>query len=458
MIFLSQKVLRKIPGNWTFVIVTDRQELDRQIYKNFANAGAVNEPHVQATGGDHLKQLLREDHRYVFTLIQKFRTDRGETYPKLSDRSDIIVMTDEAHRTQYDIFARNMRDALPNAAFIGFTGTPLIVGEEKTRQVFGSYVSIYNFKQSVDDHATVPLYYENRIPELQLTNEDLNEDMERLLEEAELASNVLRLYKGILPDANANEFTQIRAVIAVVAEKIRSLTPEPDISAVMDDVEELLDKSVAAESYVIHAPQEGDKDRYIDLSKIDFDALRGQFQKARKRTEAEKLRTAIERTLSHLIRMNRSRMNFQEKFQQLIDEYNAGAINVEVFFNRLVALAQELTEEEKRGISENLTEEELAIFDLLTKPDLKLTGKETNQVKKVAEELLATLKRERLVLDWRKRQQSRAQVFITIEDILDRVLPPKFTQAIYHQRCESIYQHVFDSYFGEGQSVYAAAV
>lgn len=261
-----------------------------------------------------------------------------------------------------------------------------------------------------------------------------------------------------MPDANANEFTPIRAVVAVIAEKIRSLTPEPDISAVMDDVEELLDKSVAAESYVIHAPQEGDKDRYIDLSKIDFDALRDQFQEARKRTEAEKLRTAIERTLSHLIRMNRSRMNFQEKFQQLIDEYNAGAINVEVFFNRLVALAQELTEEEKRGISENLAEEELAIFDLLTKPDLKLTGKETNQVKKVAKELLGSLKRERLVLDWRKRQQSRAQVFIAIEDVLDRGLPPRFTQAIYRQKCESIYQHVFDSYFGEGQSVYAAAV
>ena len=104
----------------------------------------------------------------------------------LSDRSDIIVMTDEAHRSQYDTFALNMRNALPNAAFIGFTGTPLIAGEEKTREVFGDYVSIYNFQQSVDDGATVPLYYENRIPELQLTNDNLNDDMERLLEEAEL--------------------------------------------------------------------------------------------------------------------------------------------------------------------------------------------------------------------------------------------------------------------------------
>jgi type I restriction enzyme R subunit len=186
MIFFSQKVLRKIPGNWTFVIVTDRQELDKQIYKNFVSSGVVTEKQAQATSSAHLRQLLREDHRYVFTLIHKFLTEKGGEHPVLSQRSDIIVITDEAHRSQYDTLAMNMRTALPNASFIAFTGTPLIVGEERTRQVFGDYVSVYNFKQSVDDGATVPLYYENRIPELQLTNENLNEDMERLLEEAEL--------------------------------------------------------------------------------------------------------------------------------------------------------------------------------------------------------------------------------------------------------------------------------
>jgi type I site-specific restriction-modification system R (restriction) subunit len=153
---------------------------------NFAATGAVIEQQAQAASGEHLAQLLRENHRYVFTLIQKFHTERGEKYPKLSDRSDIIVMTDEAHRSQYDLFALNMRNALPRAAFIGFTGTPLMVGEEKTREVFGDYVSVYNFRQSVEDGATVPLYYENRVPELQLTNPDLNADMEKLLEDAEL--------------------------------------------------------------------------------------------------------------------------------------------------------------------------------------------------------------------------------------------------------------------------------
>ena len=106
--------------------------------------------------------------------------------PKLSDRSDIIVMTDEAHRSQYDTLALNMRNALPNAAFIGFTGTPLMAGEEKTKEVFGEYVSVYNFQQSIEDGATVPLFYENRIPELQLANENFKEELEALVEAAEL--------------------------------------------------------------------------------------------------------------------------------------------------------------------------------------------------------------------------------------------------------------------------------
>lgn len=747
MMFFSQKVLRKMPGNWTFLIVTDRQELDDQIYKTFANAGVITETQAQAKSGEHLRQLLTEDHRYVFTMIHKFHVERGETYPKLSDRSDIIVVTDEAHRTQYDTLAQNMRNALLDAAFIGFTGTPLMIQEEKTRQVFGDYVSIYNFRQSVEDGATVPLYYENRIPELQLTNEYLNEDMEQLLEEAELdeaqekkverefareyhlitrndrlekiaedivahfmgrghrgkamvvsidkstavrmyenvqkhwtaylaslrdrlvslpdeseredllgkikymedtdmgvvvsqsqneaedikrkgldiiphrkrmlkedldekfkdpddpfrivfvcamwmtgfdvpccstiyldkpmrnhtlmqtiaranrvfrdkvnglivdyvgvfrnlqkalaiygsaygggvqegetpvleksklvetlqqaivsieelcrehgvdltrikaasgfekvrllddaveailindetkrrylslAADVLRLYKAILPDPSANEFTAVQAATAVIAEKIHSLTPDPDISGVMGDVEYLLDKSVAAEGYVIREAVAADKAHLVDLSQVDFDALKTGFEKARKHTEAERLRAAIDRKLRQLIRINRSRMDFMEKFQQMIDDYNAGAVDVDVFFAELIEFARELNTEEKRGIAENLTEEELAIFDLLTKPDMNLTEKEKNQVKKVAGDLLNRLKAEKLVLDWRKRQQSRAEVLVTIEDVLDSGLPERFTRDIFGEKCTLIYQHIYDSYFGESRSVYAA--
>ena len=125
MMFFTQKVLRKLPGNYTFVVITDRIELDEQIYEKFSHAGLVTEKNVHAKDGEHLRQLLREDHRHVFTLIQKFRTDRGEKYPVLSERSDIIVITDEAHRSQYDILALNMRNALPNASFIRFYCNPI---------------------------------------------------------------------------------------------------------------------------------------------------------------------------------------------------------------------------------------------------------------------------------------------------------------------------------------------
>jgi type I restriction enzyme R subunit len=189
MAFLTRKIMRDLAGDWKFLIVTDRLDLDDQIYKNFADVGAVTEPEkeIRADSKEELKQLLSENHRYVFTLIQKFHTRDDEDFPVLSIDDDIIVITDEAHRTQYAKLAMNMRRALPNAAFLGFTGTPLIKGQdEKTREVFGDYVSVYDFKQSIEDGATVPLYYENRIPELQLTNEHLNEELEDLLDEAML--------------------------------------------------------------------------------------------------------------------------------------------------------------------------------------------------------------------------------------------------------------------------------
>src|SRR5204862_5427711 len=131
--------------------------------------------------GAELRELLRGNHRYVFTLIQKFQTPE-----MLCDRPDVIVITDEAHRSQYDTLAVNMRAALPKALFVAFTGTPLIVGEERTREVFGDYVSIYDFQQSVEDHATVRLFYDNRTPELRLENPNLNDDVYALIESADL--------------------------------------------------------------------------------------------------------------------------------------------------------------------------------------------------------------------------------------------------------------------------------
>src|SRR5205085_2557586 len=182
MVFFAQKVLRKVPGDWSFVVVTDRVELDDQIARTFAACGAVTDAKAShAASGAGLRELLAGNNRYVFTLIQKFQTT-----DRLSDRRDVVVLTDEAHRSQYDTLALNMRAALPNALFLAFTGTPLIAGEERTKDLFGDYVSIYDFQQSVQDGATVPLFYENRTPELELVNPDLNEDIYKLVENAGL--------------------------------------------------------------------------------------------------------------------------------------------------------------------------------------------------------------------------------------------------------------------------------
>lgn len=762
MAFLTQKVLRRLLGQWTFVIVTDRDELDTQLYKTFVATGAFTGTEAHARNGQHLKQLLTEDHRYVFTLIQKFHTKNGEAYPLLSERHDIIVITDEAHRSQYDTFALNMRTALPNAAFLGFTGTPLISGEEeKTREVFGDYVSVYDFQRSIADGATVPLYYENRIPELQLTNDNLNDDMAALLEAAELdeeqerllerqfareyhlitredrleaiakdlvqhftgrgyrgkammvcidkatavrmydkvrahwqaslatlrvtlasqtaiaeqaapyrtgervtgdwaaeqaalaekiaymestdmavivsqaqnevadlkakglditphrqrmvnenldeafkdetnplrlvfvcamwitgfdvpscstiyldkpmknhtlmqtiaranrvapgkaaglivdyvgifrslqkalaiyarqgsgggelpiknkqalldglrealiearafcrthgidldairqaegfarigklddaveallvsddvrkrylsiASRTARIYKAILPDTEAKTFAPDTVLLAVIASKIRSLSPKPDISEIMDDVEALLNNSIATEPYRIEAQEMPAP--LIDLSQINFEKLAKEFETSRKRTEAEKLQAILAQKIDQMLRENRSRLDFLEKFQQMIAEYNAGSQNIEVFFDKLVTFAQSLSEEDQRGMAERLTAEELAIFDILTKPEPELSPSEREAVKKVARTLLETLKREKLVLDWREKQQARAGVRKTITRTFSQALPASYTPELRAVKSDLAYCHIFDSYVDGQHSIYVQA-
>jgi type I restriction enzyme R subunit len=744
MVFLCQKILRKLTGNWTFVVITDRTELDDQIYKNFVAVGAVIEEQVQAESCEHLKQLVAENHRLVFTLIHKFQSDKNGKYPKITERNDIIVVVDEAHRSQYDTLAANMRTAMPNASFIAFTGTPLMAGEEKTREVFGDYISVYNFRQSIEDGATVPLYYENRIPELQLINETLNDDIQDIVDDADLseeqekklqrefareyqlitrddrletiaedivkhfmnrgemgkamvvsvdrytavkmydkvqkywmkqvedlsiqlnmcapeevtdirkkldymqktdmavvissvqneveefqkkglditthrkrlitedldkkfkdsndpfrivfvcamwltgfdapaintvyldkpmknhtlmqtiaranrvfkdktcgtivdyigvfrnlqkalaiyatpsaggsvdtpvkdkaalvealrkaitsiisycndkgidvgrllntsglelvsllddaveflvvndetkkryqslAGNVAKLYKAMLPDPEAGEFTKQKNLFAVISDKIRALTPPADISDIMSEIEEVLDQSIATEGYIIHEAPEGYNAK-VDLGQIDFEALRKYFDKAKKNTEIEKLKGLINSKVSKLVRLNKSRVDYADRFQKLIDEYNNGALNVELMFDKLLAFARELNEEEQRSMAEQLTEEELALLDILTKPEPKLTGKDKAQVKKVIRELLGTLKHEKLVLDWRKRQQTRAAVLITIQDALDRELPRAYTPEVFNRKCDLVYQHIYDSYYGAGQSIYGRA-
>lgn len=184
MIFFTMKIFRKYTGDYTFVIITDRDSLDDQIYKNFLRAEAISEKdEAQALSREHLKTMLGESNKkYIFTLIQKFGTEKGEKFPLLTERSDIIVLVDEAHRSQYNTFAENMRTAMPNANYLAFTGTPLLDANETTKKWFGEYVSEYNFAQSMEDGATVPLFYENRVPEVQLGNKFLNKDFAEIVE------------------------------------------------------------------------------------------------------------------------------------------------------------------------------------------------------------------------------------------------------------------------------------
>lgn len=189
MYFLAEKIHRKFYGSYTIVVVLDREELETQIYKNFTAVGAIKDKSLLAKTRDHLRELLKENHKYVFTLIHKFSTNKDEKdFPLLSERKDIIVISDEAHRTQGGVYARNMRfKALPNASYIGFTGTPIISGEEEiTKNIFGEYISIYDFKSSIRDGATLPLTYLNRGDKLNIDNPEIDDELTEIINREDL--------------------------------------------------------------------------------------------------------------------------------------------------------------------------------------------------------------------------------------------------------------------------------
>ncbi|ALM48941.1 deoxyribonuclease HsdR [Flavobacterium psychrophilum] len=187
MVFISQKIHRKFGGAYTFLIVVDRSELERQLYDTYTGVGAVSGKEVVAKSRDHLRELLKVNHRYVFTLIHKFSIDpkKESEYPLITDRQNIIVISDEAHRTQSGTFARNMRfQGIPNASYLGFTGTPIIKEEEElTKNIFGEYVSVYDFKRAIEDGATLPLRYLNKGEKLGLENPAIDDQMAEVLED-----------------------------------------------------------------------------------------------------------------------------------------------------------------------------------------------------------------------------------------------------------------------------------
>jgi len=260
------------------------------------------------------------------------------------------------------------------------------------------------------------------------------------------------LYKAVLPDPTANEFTNIKFLLERLADKIRIEIEETDISDVIEEVNGILNGSITAGEFIIHG-----QNPIVDISKIkteiDIEALKAKFNSGYQQTAVEKLKGNIDRKLQQMVQLNKTRIDYLEKFQKMIDEYNLGSRNQEIFFQELLEFYSELETEDKRKISENLTDEELAVFDLLTKTEIELTKLEIQEVKQVAKELLEILKKEKLVLDWRKRQQTKSLVEVAIREILDK-LPNKYSETLYNQKCQDVYQHIYDSYSGQGASIY----
>ncbi len=261
MVFLCQKINRKLGGSYTFLLVTDRVELDKQIYGTFAGVGAVTDEKCRASSGEKLQQLLKSDQKYIFTLIHKFNFEKS-----ITDRSNIIVLSDEAHRTQGGSLALNMRKALPSASFMGFTGTPLFKDDELTRRIFGDYVSVYDFKRSVEDGATVPLYYENRGEKLKLDNPKINQEIREAIEAADLDSDqedkLKKLFVRDYPILTAEK--RLRSIAKDVVDHFNSRGYKGKAMFVA------LDKVTAVKMYNFITEE---WTKYLDKRKIEIDKL-----------------------------------------------------------------------------------------------------------------------------------------------------------------------------------------
>jgi type I restriction enzyme, R subunit len=246
------------------------------------------------------------------------------------------------------------------------------------------------------------------------------------------------------------------AVIRVLAERIADVSrpPQADIGEVTDAVDALLDRSVGAEEYVIRAAAEGiEPDPLIDLSKIDFDALSASFA-GRKRAESDRLASLIKQRAVSAARRNPTRFDLVERIEALIASYNAGSLNIDEYLRRLISLSQDLSDEERRTVVENMTEEELAIFDLLTKPDPILDDTQRETVKASAKRLLTHL-HDKLVLDWRRKAAATADVHTTIRDILDADLPDDpYPPDVFDAKAQAVFDHIVSAYGDDGSSVY----
>ncbi len=273
------------------------------------------------------------------------------------------------------------------------------------------------------------------------------------------ANRARRLFKAVLPDPAAATHQADVSVLRVLAERIKDLgrPDQRDLSDVADAVDELLDRSVGAEEYVIRAAAEGAApDPLIDLSQIDFDALAASFA-GRKRAETDRLAGLLrDRAVSAAVQ-NPTRHDLVERIEDLIADYNAGSLNIDEYLRRLLLLSRDLSSEEQRAVTEDMSEEELAIFDLLTQPEPALDESERATVKAGAKHLLQHL-HDKLVLDWRRRASTVADVRVTIKEVLDNKLPADpYPPVVFDAKVQAVFDHVISAYGDDGSSVYRQA-
>jgi type I restriction enzyme, R subunit len=263
-----------------------------------------------------------------------------------------------------------------------------------------------------------------------------------------LEGQAWKLYKSALPDKRAAPFAADMAVLHVLADRLRSLTPKADVSAVMSEIETLLDESIIG--HAIRAPvrESNDFTGLFDLRAIDFDKLSAAFRQGQKKTQAQLLRAQVEQRLTDMVRRNPTRADLLDRFHSMIAEYNAGSASIEKLFEQLLDFIRSMSEEEQRATREGLDEEELTIFDLLTKPEPKLTKAQEVEVKRIARAMLAKLKREKLILDWRLKENAKADVRQTIREEFD-ALPEVYDRRIWEEKVERTFQFVFERYPGE---------
>ncbi|OPZ71455.1 MAG: hypothetical protein BWY82_01711 [Verrucomicrobia bacterium ADurb.Bin474] len=219
-------------------------------------------------------------------------------------------------------------------------------------------------------------------------------------------------------------------------------TSQSDISPVIEQVNELLDASITADSFQITESAKGN--RLLNLAKIDFQALSERFPKSpRKNVEIEQLKAAVQATLDRMIRLNPTRIDYRRKFETLIESYNAGSRNIDELFKALVNLSRSLTDEQQRHVRENFNEDELALFDILTRPDPALSDEEKKQVKLVVRHLYQRLQSV-TVIDWKKRSSARTGVQEAIGETLDEGLPDAYTRQIYQTKCRLVFDYLYE--------------